>query len=351
MQVSSNSPGSTPRRRSVDPTMINRRKMSASKEPKLNVDALNELNKKNKTADENSPTSSTIDRVSKLTAKSPTTKTEVPSVEISNPPNKFTMETKVGSNSPQRAPSPLSQEKTTARSLGMIRQEGVTDIRKSRGMLVNGEVKVNGEDKVMTTAKPPLVASKEPVVTSKPPTPKPQDITRDSKSNNLKNTRKEENLAAADTKDTVKEQPSVGTPSRRISQYRLSGSEALHIFHPTRRSAIPKGSELSETTSEHDDDSRTNSPAPPPSKSPTPDKRVSKRDSKPIINTTEETTVQQQPPPKSPVTRRPGVVESKTKKMLALLGKEASVDIDRPADIPRASPVSVDSLCNTVMVI
>ena len=380
VQVSNNpsSPGSTPRRRSADTAMSSRRKLSASKEPKLSVDALNELNKKNKTGSDSNLPSYDRDSVVKDTPPKTTTKTDSPSIEISNSLKKFNMDTKVSDRRTQRSPSPLAQEKKTAGS--MTRQEAVSDIRRSRGLL-NGEAKVNGDDKVITTAKPPLVASKEPVVTSKPPTAKPHDSNRDSKSNSLKNTSKNEHPVVVDVKDAAKEQSAISPPSRRISQYRpLSGSEALHIFHPTRRSVYGD--------MEHSDDSRTNSPAP-PSKSPVPDKRLSTRDSKlGLNNITEEKTAQQQlpappkspgvtsvtgtkrpgvvehrqnalfsgkeeesttqqeppPPPKSPgasVTRRPGNVESKQKKMLALLGKEASVDTDRVADIPRTSPVSM----------
>ena len=383
MQVSNNgsTPG-TPRRRSAAlDTTSTRRKLSASKEPKVNVEALNELNKKNKTASDSSLVTRGNDRTLKDTPKSTTTttiKTDSPKVEITNSSEKFTMETKVSESTTQRSPSPLTQEK---RSYSMTRQEAVSNIKKSRGIL-NGEAKVNGDDKIMTTAKPPLVASKEPPVASKPPTAKSYD--RDSKSNSLKNANsKDEHIPVIDVKDAAKEQSAANPPSRRISQYRLSGSEALHIFHPTRRSVVPKSGDFSEATLEQNDDSRTSSPAPPPSKSPVPDKRMSKRDSKLITSVTEEKPTQQeafaapkspgtsvtgarrpivveklaQPrteeeapahqeppaPPKSPGTgaRRPGVVESKQKKMLALMGKEASVDTDRPTEIPRISPVSV----------
>ena len=381
---STSSPGSTPRRRSADTTMSSRRKLSASKEPKLNVETLNELNKKNKTTSDSHLTSRGD------TTPKATTKTDTPSVEISNPPSKFTMETKLGDRTTQRSPSPLAQEKRTT---SMTRQEAVSDIRRSRG-LINGDAKVNGDDKVMTTAKPPLVASKEPIITTKPPTAKPHEASRDSKPNGLKNTSRDEHPAVTDIKDAAKEQSAISPSSRRISQYRLSGSEALHIFHPTRRAVTARSGEYGDAITEHKDDSRTNSPAP-PSKSPVPDKRAStslKRDNKlATINVTEETPAQQHlppppkspgvtsvtgtkrpgvveskhnallgkeedttaqleppPPPKSPgasVTRRPGNVESKQKKMLALLGKEASVDTERPTELLRTTPVSMKSLC------
>lgn len=376
---SSSSPGTTPRRRSADTAMSSRRKLSASKEPKLNVEALNELNKMNKMSSDSSLTTAS-NKVAKGTPKVNITAKDTPPVEISNTPNKFTMETKISDRTTQRSPSPLTQDK---RSPGMTRQEAVSDIKKSRGML-NGEAKVNGDDKVMTTAKPPLVASKEPKVTSKVPTSKSLDS---DKSNSMK---KDEHPAVAGIKDAAKEQ-SAAIPSRRISQYRLSGSEALHIFHPTRRSVTPRSGEFGDaTTSEQNgNDSRTNSPVP-PSKSPIPDKKISslKRDSKLAISNISEDTTQQQhptppkspgtsvtgtrrpvaenfqkvfaqlekeeetttqdeplPPPKSPGTsvtgaRRPGVIESKQKKMLALMGKEASVDSDRPTEILRTTPVS-----------
>ena len=385
MSSSASSPGSTPRRRSADTSMSSRRKLSASKEPKICVETLNELNKKKKTTSDSHLSSYSSDKVVKDTPPKTTTKTDIPSVEISNSSKNFTMETKLGDRTTQRSPSPLAQEKRTA---SMTRQEAVSDIKRSRG-LINGEAKVNGDDKVMTTAKPPLVASKEPVVTSKPPTARPHDSNRDNKYSSLKNTSRDEHPAVADIKDAAKEQSAASPSSRRISQYRpLSGSEALHIFHPTRRNFTPRSGEYSDTTAEHNEDSRTNSPAP-PSKSPVPDKRTSlKRDNKlATINVSEETAIQQQhlppppkspgitsvtgtkrpgvveskqnalpgkeeetttqleppPPPKSPgasVTRRPGNVESKQKKMLALLGKEASVDTDRPTDILRITPVS-----------
>ena len=378
---SSSSPGSTPRRRSADTTMSSRRKLSASKEPKLNVETLNE---KNKTTSDSHLTSRNSDKEDS-TPKT-TIKMDTPSIEISNSSKKFTMETKLGDRTAQRSPSPLSQEKRTT---SMTRQEAVSDIRRSRG-LINGEAKVNGDDKVITTAKPPLVASKEPVVTSKPPTAKSYDSSgRDSKLNSLKNTSKDEHPAVADIKDAAKEQSAASPSSRRISQYRLSGSEALHIFHPTRRNLTARTGEYGDTITEHNDDSRTNSPAP-PSKSPVPDKKPSnslKRDNKlATVNVTEESPTQQHlpPPPKSPgvtsvtgtkrpgvvetkqnallgkeeemteppqppkspgatVTRRPGNVESKQKKMLALLGKEASVDTERPTEILRTTPVSMNS--------
>lgn len=357
VQVSNNSsgPGNTPRRRSADTAMSSRRKLSASKEPKLNVEALNELNKNNKAGNDSKSTSSSTAKDLPKTATTTKTdkstfKTEIPSVEISNSSNNFTMETKIDKSS-QRAPSPL--DRISSRSFSMTRQEAVSDIRRSRGLL-NGEPKVNNNDKSMTTAKPPLVASKEPVVTSKPPTTKSHDHNRDSKSNSFKNTGVDEHPAVANIKDAAKEQSAASPSSRRISQYRLlSETEALHIFHPTRRSANPKSGEFGDfTTEQNDDDSRTNSPAP-PSKSPVLDRNTStslKRGSKLVVNaTTEETATQPQPTPKSPVlsvtgVKRPGVVESKTKKMLALLGKEASVDIDRPTDIPRTSPVSINAM-------
>lgn len=388
VQVSNNgsTPG-TPRRRSaaLDPTST-RRKLSASKEQKVNVEALNELNKKNKTASDSSlVTTRGNDRTLRDTPKSTTTafKTDTPKVEVSNSPEKFSMETKVSERTTQRSPSPLSQEK---RSFSMTRQEAVSNIKKSRGLL-NGEAKVNGDDKIMTTAKPPLVASKEPPVASKPPTAKSYD--RDSKSNSLRTMNsKDEHPSVTDIKDAAKQDSALNQPSRRISQYRLSGSEALHIFHPTRRSVVPKSGDFSDATAlEQIDDSRTISPAPPPSKSPVLDRRVTKRDSKLAVSVTEEKPTQQEAPapPKSPSTssvtgarrpvvveklaqlktdeeapahqeppappkspgssvpgaRRPGVVESKQKKMLALMGKEASVDTDRPTEIPRTTPVSV----------
>ena len=322
MQVSNNgsTPG-TPRRRSaaLDPTST-RRKLSASKEQKVNVEALNELNKKNKTVSDSSlVTTRGNDRTLKDTPKSTTTttiKTDTPKVEISNSSEKFSMETKVNERTTQRSPSPLSQEKRSYS--GMTRQEAVSNIKKSRGLL-NGEAKVNGDDKVMTTAKPPLVASKEPPVASKPPTSKLHD--RDSKSNGLRNTNsKDEHPSVTDVKDAAKEQSALNPPSRRISQYRLSGSEALHIFHPTRRSVVPKSGDFSDaTTLEQSDDFRTTSPAPAPSKSPVPDRRVSKRDSKLAVSITEEKPTQQEAPtpPKSPSTsvtgaRRPVFVEKLT---------------------------------------
>lgn len=381
---SSSSPGSTPRRRSADTTMSSRRKLSASKEPKLNVETLNELNKKNKTASDSHLTSHDSDKVVKDTTPKTTTKLDTPSIEINSSSKKFTMETKLGDRTAQRSPSPLSQEKRTA---GMTRQEAVSDIRRSRG-LINGEARVNGDDKVMTTAKPPLVASKEPVVTSKPPTAKPYDSGRDSKLSSSKSTSKDEHPTVSDIKDAAREHSAASPSSRRISQYRLSGSEALHIFHPTRRNVIARSGEYGDTSTEHNDDSRTNSPAP-PSKSPVPSASL-KRDNKlATVNVTEEAPTQQHlpPPPKSPgvtsvtgtkrpgvveskqnsllgkeeetttqleppqppkspgatVTRRPGNVESKQKKMLALLGKEASVDTERPTEILRTTPVSTNS--------
>lgn len=353
----------------------------------MNVEALNELNKKNKTVSDSSLITRGSDKFVNDTPKT-TTATKSPAVEVSNSSDKFTMETRISERRTQRSPSPLTQEK---RSFSMTRQEAVSDIKRSRGLL-NGEAKVNGDDKVMTTAKPPLVASKEPVVTSKPPTGKSHDSNKDSKSNGVKNTSKDEHPIVIDIKDAAKEQSAASPSSRRISQYRLSGSEALHIFHPTRRSTTPKSGEYGDAASELIDDSRIISPAP-PTKSPVPDKRMSKRDSKLTMNITEETATHQEPPappkspgitsvtgtrrpavvekmvaqlgkeeeapaqqeppppPKSPgssvpATRRPGVVESKQKKMLALMGKEASVDSDRPADIPRITPVSITPLCS-----
>ena len=376
-------PGNTPRRRSADTSMSSRRKLSASKEPKLSIDTLNELNKKNKTSSDSRLTSYSSD---KDTPPKTSSKPTSPSVEISNSSRKFTTETRVGDRTIQRSPSPLAQEKRTA---GMNRQEAFSDIKRSRA-LVNGEVKINGDDKVMNNAKPPLVASKEPVVTTKPPTAKPQDSGRDSKYTSSK---RDERPATADIKNEAKEQSAASPPSRRISQYRqFSGSEALHIFHPQTRRVPPKSGEYSEPVSESSEHSRTNSPAL-PSKSPVLDKRTStslKRDNKLATNNVaEETTAQQHlphppkspgvtsvtgmrrpgnveckqnnllakeeelsaipqeppPPPKSPgasATRRPGNVESKQKKMLALLGEEASVDTERPTEILRTTPVSIE---------
>lgn len=340
-------PGNTPRRRSADTTMNSRRKLSASKEAskeaKMSVD---ELNKKNSS----STSSITGDKISKVTPK--TTKPDTPSVENDTPSINSSVEAiRFTDRTSRRSPSPLAQERTVSKSSSsMTRQEAVSDIKRTRALL-NGEAKMNGDDKIITTAKPPLVAAKEPVVTSKPPTAKPHDSSRDNKSNSVKNTSKDNHPAVTDIKDAAKEQSHSG-PSRRISQFRLTGNEALHIFHPTRRSTTPKSGEYSDSTSEQtEDDSRTNSPTP-LSKSPVPDKKPSslKQDSR-LSMTVEETKMQQQPPPppKSPVTsvtgtRRPGVVESKQKKMLALLGQEASVDMDRPTDIQRTTPVSISIL-------
>ena len=385
VQVSNNtlSPGSTPRRRSAAPDMAltARRKLSASKEPKVSIEALNELNKRNKTASDSSLVSALGRDIAVRDTPQATTESEsnAPTAEISSPSNKFTM---VSDRTTQRSPSPLTQEK---RAYSMSRQEAVSNIKRSRALL-NGEAKVNGDDKVMTTAKPPLVATKEPAVTSKPPTPKHHHDS--SRPNNIKNSR-DEHPAVADIKDATKEQSSITAPSRRISQYRLTGSEALHIFHPTRRNTSTKLGDYGDASSEHLDDSRSNSPAP-PSKSPVPEKRISNRDSNLAVKITEEPPVQQEPPapPKSPGTsvtgtrrpvvtekmlahsgkdeetvtqqepppppkspgasvtgaRRPGVVESKQKKMLALMGKEASVDSERPTEILRTTPVSINSI-------
>jgi len=395
VQVSNSASGSTPyRRRSADTSSSLRRKLSVEKGPKDSLSSINELNTKNKKSDIDTSrtsgnSSSSVSRSSKKDTEKNTSykkdteitsskndsekstskkdiiemtnlsKTDIPQVEISKPTKKYTIDTKFSTKTPPT--STTAQDRVSTKSPSLGRQEGSSNIKKS---LVNGDVKATDQEDVKPfTAKTTILSSKfsqqkakEPVVTSKPPTAQQtrQEINKE-KSNSLKkisDNNEDKGPAVSIIKDTSKDQAAFSPANKRISQYRLSGSEALHIFHPTRRSTTPKSGDYSDTNSDlKEDEERSKSPSLP--RSPVPDKRGSslKRGSQLVISTTDDTSQPQTSPtpprsPKSPVptsvtgTRRPGVVESKTKKMLALMGKEASVDLDRPADIPRSTPVS-----------
>ena len=308
--------------------------------------------------------------------KNLSSKNDSPQVEITKPTKKYTIDTKVSTKTPSTSSSTAStssstasmspsstveQDRASTQSHSFGRQQGSSRITGLKKSLVNGDVKATDtEESKPATVKTankfsqPVIA-KEPIITSKPPTAQQNrlDVNKDKSNSFKRNFENKEDKGPAMTtiKDVVKETHSPS--AKRISQYnRLSGSEALHIFHPTRRSATPKSGDFGDTNSElKEEEERAKSPSVP--KSPVPDKRGSslKRASNLTISTSDDVSQQQPSPtpprsPKSPVqtsvtgTRRPGVVESKTKKMLALMGKEASVDSDRPADIPRSAPVS-----------
>jgi len=407
VQVFNSPSGNTPhRRRSADTSSNLRRKLSVDKEPKDSLSSINELNTKNKKSDIG--TSSTTSRTNGTSSSSSSisssssskrdiekstsykrdtekitsskidsdkstskkdavesTKTDSPQIEITRPTKKYTIDTKLSTKTPPSSTTTTitAQDRVTTKSPSLGRQEGSTNIIGIKKSLVNGDMKAttDKEEAKPVTAKTTSkfsqqTTAKEPVVTSKPPTAQQtrQEINKD-KSNSLKknfDNKEDKGPAVSVVKETSKDQAPSSPATRRISQYRLSGSEALHIFHPTRRNATPKSGDYNDTNSEiKEDEERSRSPNLP--RSPVPDKRGSslKRGSQLTISTTDDTSQPQTSPtpprsPKSPIptsvtgTRRPGVVESKTKKMLALMGKEVSVDLDRPADIPRSTPVS-----------